>query len=77
MSSQHDREQQVLNSMNRVQQIEMVQGFNDMKSALSDYLKHFAENGKVVRAEDIREFFTQMEQRKRQKTDHAPAHFCR
>ncbi|WAR18418.1 UBR7-like protein [Mya arenaria] len=65
MSSQHDREQQVLNSMNRVQQIEMVQGLNDMKSALSDYLKHFAENGKVVRAEDIREFFTQMEQRKR------------
>ena len=52
-------------------------GFNDMKSALSDYLKHFAENGKVVRAEDIREFFTQMEQRKRQKTSHGPAHFCR
>jgi len=25
-SSHHDREQQVLNSMNRVQQIEMVQG---------------------------------------------------
>ena len=52
-------------------------GFNDMKSALSDYLKKFAENGKVVRAEDIREFFSQMEQRKRQKTDHTPAHFCR
>ncbi|KAL4239142.1 putative E3 ubiquitin-protein ligase ubr7 [Mactra antiquata] len=76
-STEADQEQQVLNSMNRVQQIEMVQGFNDMKSALSDYLKRFAENGKVVRAEDIREFFSQMEQRKKQKTDHTPGHFCR
>ncbi|XP_052263791.1 putative E3 ubiquitin-protein ligase UBR7 isoform X8 [Dreissena polymorpha] len=76
-SSEEERERQVLGSMNRVQQIEMVQGFNDMKSALSDYLKRFAENGKVVRAEDIREFFSQMEQRKRQKTEHTPAHFCR
>jgi len=48
-----------------------------MKTALNDYLKKFAENGKVVRAEDIKEFFSQMEQRKRQKTDHTPAHFCR
>ncbi|XP_053399423.1 putative E3 ubiquitin-protein ligase UBR7 [Mercenaria mercenaria] len=76
-SSEADQERRVLEGMNRVQQIEMVQGFNDMKSALSDYLKKFAENGKVVRAEDIREFFSQMEQRKRQKTDHTPAHFCR
>ncbi|XP_060570562.1 putative E3 ubiquitin-protein ligase UBR7 [Ruditapes philippinarum] len=76
-SSEADQEKRVLEGMDRVQQIEMVQGFNDMKSALSDYLKKFAENGKVVRAEDIREFFSQMEQRKRQKTDHTPAHFCR
>lgn len=54
-----------------------ISGFNDMKSALNDYLKRFAENGKVVRAEDIREFFSQMEQRKKQRTDHTPAHFCR
>lgn len=76
-TSEADQERRVLEGMNRVQQIEMVQGFNDMKSALSEYLKRFAENGKVVRAEDIREFFSQMEQRKRQKTDHTPAHFCR
>lgn len=72
-----DRERRALETMGRVQQIEMVQGFNDMKSALSDYLKHFAENGKVVRAEDIKEFFSQMQARKRQKTSHTPAHFCR
>lgn len=76
-SSHMDRERRVLETMDRVQQIEMVQGYNDMKSALSDYLKHFAENGKVVRAEDIQEFFSQMQARKRQKTDHTPAHFCR
>ena len=54
-----------------------ISGYNDMKSALSEYLKHFAENGKVVREEDIREFFTQMQARKRQRTDNIPGHFCR
>ena len=48
-----------------------------MKSALSEYLKHFADNDKVVREEDIREFFSQMQARKRQRTDNIPDHFCR
>ena len=48
-----------------------------MKTELSEYLKHFAENGKVVREEDIREFFTRMEARKRQRTGNIPGYFCK
>ena len=48
-----------------------------MKTELSEYLKHFAENGKVVREEDIREFFTRMESRKRQRTNNIPGYFCK
>ena len=31
-----------------------------MKVELKDYLQKFVENGKVVRAEDIQEFFSQV-----------------
>lgn len=44
-------------------------GYNEMKTHLSEYLAKFVENKKVVREEDIREFFTGMQARKRQKTD--------
>ncbi|KAL3873436.1 hypothetical protein ACJMK2_036555 [Sinanodonta woodiana] len=75
-TSHQDREASALLGMNRVQQIEMVQGYMDMKSQLSEYLKKFAENGKVVREEDIREFFSQMQARKRQRTGGPPQYFC-
>lgn len=67
-SSQYEKGMQALSSMNRVQQVEVLHGFNDLKSELTDYLKKFAENGKVVKEEDIREFFSGMEARKRQRT---------
>ncbi len=53
--------------------------YNDLKSELKDYLAKFAQNGKVVREDDIREFFTQMSARKRQKTTSAPGiqYFCK
>lgn len=39
-------------------------GYNDMKEKLKDYLQKFAENRKVVREEDIREFFSQMSRKR-------------
>ncbi|XP_037077298.1 putative E3 ubiquitin-protein ligase UBR7 [Pollicipes pollicipes] len=64
-----------LSSMDRLQQVEVAHEYNDLKSELMNYLKKFAENKKVVRKEDIQEFFTGMKSRKRQKTD--VPHFCR
>ncbi|OWF55413.1 putative E3 ubiquitin-protein ligase UBR7 [Mizuhopecten yessoensis] len=76
-SSQYDKGLQALSSMDRVQQVEVIQGFNDMKSELSTYLKKFADDGKVVKEEDIREFFSQMEARKRQRTAAPFQYFCK
>ncbi|XP_037525319.1 putative E3 ubiquitin-protein ligase UBR7 [Rhipicephalus sanguineus] len=65
-----------LGSLGRVQQIEAIHGYNNLKTQLVDFLKKFADNRKVVREEDVREFFSGMEARKRQKTSAVP-YFCR
>ncbi|KAK3093346.1 hypothetical protein FSP39_014316 [Pinctada imbricata] len=75
-SSQYAKGMQALSGMDRLQQVEMLQGYHDMKSALSDYLKSFAESGKVVTAEDIKGFFSQMET-KRKKSSAPMQYFCK
>lgn len=45
-----------------------------MKTQLNEYLSKFAENKKVVRKEDINEFFSGMAARKRQKVE--VPYFC-
>ncbi|RUS74824.1 hypothetical protein EGW08_017414 [Elysia chlorotica] len=63
-------------SLGRVQQIEVAQGIMDFKSELNDFLKGFAEEGKVVKESDVREFFERMRERKRNRM-HLPQHNCR
>lgn len=46
-----------------------------MKERLKEYLQKFAENKKIVREEDIKEFFSGMEAKKRQKV--VVPTFCR
>ncbi|XP_076098227.1 putative E3 ubiquitin-protein ligase UBR7 [Mytilus galloprovincialis] len=78
-TSQYDKGLQALSNMNRLQQVEVLHGYNDLKSELNDYLKKFAENKKVVREEDIREFFSTLEARKRQRksSDEGMSYFCK
>jgi len=64
---------QYLSGLGRVQQIELLHGYADMKMELLEYLKKFTENHKVVREEDIAEFFTQLQARKRQRTESPPS----
>nr|CAG4650232.1 EOG090X07TK [Sida crystallina] len=73
--SHNDRLMMALSSLDRVQQVEAIQEYQDFSSELKEYLKKFAENKKVVRAEDIHEFFGQLKQRKRQRTS-GISHFC-
>ncbi|XP_071486994.1 putative E3 ubiquitin-protein ligase UBR7 [Diadema antillarum] len=68
--SQYDQGMEALSSMNRVQQVEMLHGYQDMKSALSDFLKGFVEQGKVVTATDIQDFYQGLT-RKRQRVGSA------
>ena len=66
--------QLLLLPISRFQQGELLAGYNDMKTALNDFLRRFAEEGKVVTAEDIRTFFQGMEAKKKAK---GPAqYFC-
>jgi len=73
--SQYEEGMKALSEMDRVKQVEAIEGYNSMKSNLMEYLKKFAENGKVVREEDIQEFFQQMSANKRQKVEMPK--FCR
>ncbi|XP_034534467.1 putative E3 ubiquitin-protein ligase UBR7 isoform X1 [Notolabrus celidotus] len=58
-----------LDNLNRVQQLEIIHGYNDMKTELKDFLQRFAAEGKVVTPDDIRQFFEQQQSRKRQRAD--------
>ena len=65
--SQYEEGMKALSEMDRTKQIEAIHGYNSMKSSLMEYLKKFADNGKVVRQEDIQEFFQQIAGNKRRK----------
>ncbi len=50
-----------LSEMERTQQVEAIQSYNQMKGSLMDYLRDFAASGRVVRQEDITQFFEAMQ----------------
>ncbi|XP_039597388.1 putative E3 ubiquitin-protein ligase UBR7 [Polypterus senegalus] len=56
-----------LSSMDRFQQLEMIHEYNDLKAELKDFLKRFADEGKVVTTEDIHRFFEELQSRKRRR----------
>ncbi|XP_076873739.1 putative E3 ubiquitin-protein ligase UBR7 isoform X2 [Brachyhypopomus gauderio] len=64
-----------LNNLNRVQQLEIIHEYNDMKTELKDYFQRFAAEGKVVTPDDIRRFFEQQQSRKRRRAN-AGQYYC-
>ncbi|KAM3871375.1 putative E3 ubiquitin-protein ligase UBR7 [Diretmus argenteus] len=58
-----------LSSMDRVQQLEMIYHYNDLKTELTAFLQQFAIEGKVVTAEAIQQFFEGLQSRKRCQTN--------
>ncbi|XP_046388838.1 putative E3 ubiquitin-protein ligase UBR7 [Ischnura elegans] len=74
--SQYEEGMRALSSLGHVQKIEAIQEYNLMQEELKEYLKKFADNKKVVREEDIREFFSEMKSRKKQRVDANVPHFC-
>ncbi|KAM9840716.1 putative E3 ubiquitin-protein ligase UBR7 [Aulostomus maculatus] len=71
----HDPLMSALDNLNRVQQLEIIHGYNDMKTELKDFLQRFAAEGKVVTPDDIRQFFEQQQTRKRSR-DGAGRFYC-
>ncbi|RZF43139.1 hypothetical protein LSTR_LSTR012559 [Laodelphax striatellus] len=72
--SNNERTMQALSSLNRVAQIEAIKRYDELQTNLKEYLSKFVENKKVVREEDIHEFFQEMS-RKKQKVEEVP-YFC-
>ncbi|KAI5751546.1 hypothetical protein M8J77_008509 [Diaphorina citri] len=68
-----------LSTLDRVQQVEIISEYNDMKEKLVEYLKQFGEEKKVVKAEDIHKFFSNLNdcKRRRLNEDLGPPSFCR
>uniref|UniRef100_A0A8D8RW95 E3 ubiquitin-protein ligase UBR7 n=1 Tax=Cacopsylla melanoneura TaxID=428564 RepID=A0A8D8RW95_9HEMI len=69
-----------LSTLDRVQQVEIISEYNDMKEKLVEYLKQFGEEKKVVKAEDIHKFFSNLQDCKRRRLNDdvpAPPGFCR
>lgn len=64
-----ESEKKLLNSLPRAALLDTLTAYNDLKDSLSKYLQKFAENKKVVREEDIREFFEELKANKRQRTE--------
>uniref|UniRef100_A0A8C7CME8 Ubiquitin protein ligase E3 component n-recognin 7 n=1 Tax=Oncorhynchus kisutch TaxID=8019 RepID=A0A8C7CME8_ONCKI len=54
-----------LSTLDRVQQLEIVYQFNEMQTELMTFLRQIADEGKVVTAEAIHQFFGELMSRKR------------
>jgi len=49
-----------INHMGRVGQLELIHGYNQFKEQLAEFLTGIAKDGKVVKKEDINQFFAKM-----------------
>lgn len=67
--SQYEKGMSEINKLDRVKSIEAIHEYNFMTGELKNYLKKFVENKKVVRAEDIEEFFSELKSRKRPRNE--------
>jgi len=67
--SPFERGMTALNRMDRAAVVEALHGYDELKANLSDYLRKFADTKKIVREEDIHEFFQQLKSKKRQKLE--------
>ena len=58
-----------LAKLNRVSRVEFLHNVNDFKTELVDFLRSFANNGQVVKRENVAQFFANLENKKKQKLD--------
>lgn len=65
-----ERGMSALNGMNRTAVVEALHGYDELKADLSSYLRKFADTKKVVREEDIHDFFAQLKSKKRPRLEY-------
>ncbi|XP_055638651.1 putative E3 ubiquitin-protein ligase UBR7 [Toxorhynchites rutilus septentrionalis] len=66
---------EAFNRMGRVQQVEILSGYNRLKERLNEFFNTFVTNNQVVTEKDVTDFFAQL---KKEKQDvGTPSYFCR
>uniref|UniRef100_A0A3Q0T9D1 Putative E3 ubiquitin-protein ligase UBR7 n=1 Tax=Amphilophus citrinellus TaxID=61819 RepID=A0A3Q0T9D1_AMPCI len=58
----------LINSMDHVQQLEVIYGFNELTTSISEFLDQCASEGKTVTVEAVHQFFEELKARKRRRT---------
>lgn len=58
----------LMNSMDRVQQLEVIYGFNELTTSISEFLEQCASEGKTVTVEAVHQLFEELQARKRRRT---------
>ncbi|KAK2826070.1 hypothetical protein Q5P01_020284 [Channa striata] len=58
----------LISSMDRVQQLEVIYGFNELTTSISAFLNQCVAEGKTVTVEAVHEFFEELRARKRRRT---------
>jgi len=76
-AGQFEQGMEALSQMDRIKQVEAISMYNHMKTDLMDHLAQFARDGKVVKEEDIRKFFSDMKSAKRPRLDLPPPDSCK
>lgn len=69
-----------ISKMNRVSQIEFLHNVKDFKEDLTNFLTGFAQNGQVVKRENVLQFFEELNERKKRKLETNPpvsSYFCK
>ncbi|XP_041668133.1 putative E3 ubiquitin-protein ligase UBR7 [Cheilinus undulatus] len=57
------------NSMNRIQQLEVIYGFNELTTSITAFLDQCVAEGKTVTVESVHEFFEELRAKKRRRTN--------
>ncbi|XP_065095217.1 putative E3 ubiquitin-protein ligase UBR7 [Ochlerotatus camptorhynchus] len=73
--SNNEQGTSVWNRMDRVQQVEVLSGFNLMKDRLREFFDTFVTNRQVITETDVREFFAKLNKERSEMG--SPSHFCR
>lgn len=66
----YERGMSALSQMNRAAVVEALHGYDELKADLSTYLRKFADTKKVVREEDIHDFFAQLKSKKKPRLEY-------
>uniref|UniRef100_A0A7M6DQJ0 UBR-type domain-containing protein n=2 Tax=Clytia hemisphaerica TaxID=252671 RepID=A0A7M6DQJ0_9CNID len=58
-----------ISQMNRVQQVELMRGYQDLKEKLHGFLEGFSKTDQVVKKEDIENFFEDLNKKRRERSN--------